>query len=158
MQQDHDFSAPSTTNASLTIPNQASQLSKGDYVLIKGHPCRIASKSTSKPGKHGHAKVSFEAYDIFTHKKYEEMSPAHANVEVPVVVKREYLVLDVDGGYLSLWDRDLGATKDDVKVPEGEVGKRVAEVWKRGGKDVLVVVVWAMGMEMVDGVKEVEGQ
>ena len=100
--------------------------------------------------------MSITGIDIFTDKKYEDISPAHANVDVPVVVKKEYLVLDIDGGYLSLWDREKGETKDDVEVPEGEVGKKVEEMWKRGGKDLWVMVLGAMGIEMVEGVKEVE--
>ncbi|CAF9933934.1 MAG: Eukaryotic translation initiation factor 5A [Heterodermia speciosa] len=149
-----DFSAASfttSTNASLSTPTQASTLRKGGYILIKTHPCKISSLSTSKPGKHGHAKLSLEAYDIFTHKKYEELSPAHANVEVPVVTKREFLVLLVEreGGWLSLWDREKGETKDDLKVPEGEVGERIERLWRGEEGEVFVTVLGAMGREMV---------
>ena len=157
--EDHDFlpsTSTSSANASLTTPTQASQLKQGGYILLKQHPCRIIKMSTSAPGKHGHAKVAITGIDTFTGKKYEDISPAHANVDVPVVVKREYLVLDIDGGYLSLWDREKGDTKDDVRVPEGETGKKVEEMWKRGGKDLWVMVLAAMGIEMVEGVKEVE--
>lgn len=72
------------------------------------------------------------------------------------MTKKEYLVLDIDGGYLSLWDAVKGQPKDDVKVPEGEVGKKVVEMWKRGAKDVWVRVLGAMGMEIVEGAKEAE--
>lgn len=77
-------------------------------------------------------------------------------MDVPIVTEKEYLVLDIDGGYLSLWDPVRGQPKDDVKVPEGEVGKKVVEMWKRGEKDVWVMVLGAMGMEMVEEVREAE--
>lgn len=45
------------SGSSKTYPKQCSALRKNDFVLIKGHPCKIAEMSTSKTGKHGHAKV-----------------------------------------------------------------------------------------------------
>ena len=33
--------------------------------MIKGHACKIVDMSTSKTGKHGHAKVHMVALDIF---------------------------------------------------------------------------------------------
>lgn len=38
--------------------------------------------STSKTGKHGHAKCHFVALDIFTTKKMEELVPSSHNLEV----------------------------------------------------------------------------
>ena len=55
---DGDFDGAGGAGASLTIPTQASHLKKGGLVLIKDHPCKIANMSTSKTGKHGHAKIS----------------------------------------------------------------------------------------------------
>ena len=43
--------------ASETYPEQCSKMRKGTYVMIKNHPCKVMEMSTSKTGKHGHAKV-----------------------------------------------------------------------------------------------------
>ena len=76
---------------------QCSALRKNGFVCIKGRPCKIVDMSTSKTGKHGHAKVHLVATDIFNGKKYEELSPSTHNMEVPNVSRREYqLVSDPD--------------------------------------------------------------
>jgi hypothetical protein len=40
--------------------------------------------STSKTGKHGHAKAKYAGLDIFTGKRYEDAVPTSHNVEAPV--------------------------------------------------------------------------
>ncbi|RDW93518.1 Eukaryotic translation initiation factor eIF-5A [Aspergillus mulundensis] len=110
--------------------------------------------STSKTGKHGHAKVHLVAIDIFTGKKYEDLSPSTHNMDVPNVSRKEYQLLDVtDDGFLSLMD-DNGDTKDDVKVPEGEVGDRINKMFTDEGKDCNVIILTSMGEQMCMEVKE----
>lgn len=41
-----------------------------------------------------------------------------------------------------------GVSKDDVKVPEGELGKQIQEDFE-SGKDLLVTIISAMGEEQV---------
>ena len=74
--------------------------------------------TTSKAGKHGHAKANIVGVDIFTEKKYEDSAPTSHNVDVPNVVRIEMSLLDIGGdGFVTLMQEN-GSTKDDLKVPE----------------------------------------
>merc|ERR1712039_467661 len=49
------------SGASHTYPQQAGEIRKGSHLMIKGHPCKCIEVSTSKTGKHGHAKAHIVA-------------------------------------------------------------------------------------------------
>merc|ERR1719238_2633139 len=102
-----------------TYPLQCGELRKGSHVMIKGHPCKVVEITTSKTGKHGHAKAHIVALDIFTEKKYEDLCPTSHNVEVPFVKRTEYQVLMADegSGNVSLL-LESGETKDDLNLPD----------------------------------------
>jgi len=138
--------------ASLTYPMQCSALRKNGFVVIKSRPCKIVDMSTSKTGKHGHAKVNLVAIDIFTNRKYEDISPSTHNMDVPHVRRNEYQLVNIDDGFLNLMNAD-GVTKDDVKVPEDDLGKQIQAEFD-DGKELLVTIVAAMGEEQAISFKE----
>ncbi|XP_074266457.1 uncharacterized protein LOC141589731 [Silene latifolia] len=79
--------------------------------------CQVVEVSTSKTGKHGHAKCHFVAIDIFTGKKLEDIVPSSHNCDVPHVNCVDYQLLDItEDGFVSLLT-DNGDTKDDLKLP-----------------------------------------
>ncbi|CAH0001268.1 unnamed protein product [Clonostachys byssicola] len=155
----HDVTFESAdAGASLTYPMQCSALRKNGFVVIKNRPCKIVDMSTSKTGKHGHAKVHLVALDIFTGKKYEDLSPSTHNMDVPNVSRREYQLLDIsDDGFLSLMNDD-GDTKDDVRMPDGEVGDKITKLFKTDEKDTNVVILTSMGEEAAVEAKEAPKQ
>lgn len=140
------------SGASATYPMQCSSLRKNGFVVMKGRPCRIVEMSTSKTGKHGSAKVNLVALDIFTNKKYDEICPSTHNMEVPNVSRLEYTLLNIDGNYLSLMT-STGDTKDDVKLPENELGETIKKEFE-DDKELIVTVVSAMGEECAMAYKE----
>jgi translation initiation factor 5A len=75
---------------------QCSALRKNGFVVIKNRPCKIVDMSTSKTGKHGHAKVHLVAIDIFTGKKLEELCPSTHNMDVPNVTRKEYQLVRIE--------------------------------------------------------------
>lgn len=73
-------------------------------------------------------------------------------MEVPNVKRDEWPLLDIsDDGFLSLMLAD-GSTKDDVKVPEGELGDKLKADFN-DGKELLVTILTAMGEESCVSVK-----
>ncbi|KAK2737694.1 Eukaryotic translation initiation factor 5A [Myotisia sp. PD_48] len=153
-QHEHSFDNVDA-GASTTYPQQCSALRKNGFVVIKNRPCKIVEMSTSKTGKHGHAKVHLVAIDIFTNKKLEELCPSTHNMDVPVVTRKEYQLIDIDeeDGFLNLMDAD-GTPKDDVKLPEGDVAKTILKLFKEEDKDTNVVILTAMGEQAAIDAKE----
>jgi len=140
-----------TSGASETYPMQCSALRKNGYVMIKGRPCKIVEMSTSKTGKHGHAKVHLVALDIFTGKKLEDICPSTHNMNVPNVTRKDYQMCSIDDGFCELMDDD-GEMKSDLKVPDDDVGKEVVEKHDLG-EQFSVTVLSACGEERIVGTK-----
>jgi len=133
-------------DASLTYPQQAVLCRKGTFVVIKGQPCKVVETSTSKTGKHGHAKIHFIALNIFNGRKLEMIEASSHNVECPVIKRSELQVMGIsDDLYLQLLLED-GGTKEDIKMEEGEL----LEKMRKGladGKTVVASILAAMGEE-----------
>jgi translation initiation factor 5A len=62
--------------------------------------------------------------------------------------------LDIsDDGFLSLMTDD-GETKDDVKMPDGEVGEKIQKLFVTEEKDTNVVILTSMGEQSAVEAKE----
>ena len=93
----------------------------------------------------------------------EDISPSTHNMDVPNVSRNEYqlvshflsilhhsdslLQVNIDDGFLNLMTQD-GTAKDDVKVPDSDLGKEIQAQFD-DGKDLLVTIISAMGEEQV---------
>lgn len=131
--------------ASKTFPMQAGSIRKNGHIVIKGRPCKVVDVSTSKTGKHGHAKCHFVAVDIFTSKKMEDLQPSSHNCDVPHVSRSDYTLIDIsDDGFVSLMT-DSGDTKDDLTLPKGtdELEKLAVQIQEdfEEGKELVVSVL-----------------
>ena len=134
--EDDETFESTDAGASETYPMEAGQIRKGGHIMIKGNPCKVLDVSTSKTGKHGHAKCHFVAQDIFSGKKMEDLVPASHTTNVPFVKKVELQCMGVDDdGFVSLLTDD-GGMREDIKLPNTlnqappdaeEVSKRIQE-------------------------------
>lgn len=156
------------SGASKTYPVQANALKHGGYVVINGFPCKIIDISKSKTGKHGHAKVHIVGVDIFTGKKYEDVLPASHNVDVPIITREEYQLIDVNannqglaGGrpyvdqddyYLTLLS-EKGEQKTDLKLSGEDPLLTQIQDLQADDKIVMCTVLSALDKEAVVAVK-----
>lgn len=62
-----------------------------------------------------------------------------------------YIQVHIDDGFLNLMTAE-GAEKNDVKVPEGDLGKQIEAEYEEG-KELIISVVSSMGEEAALGVK-----
>lgn len=95
----------------------AGSMKKGSYILIDNVACRVTDTQTSKPGKHGHAKIRITAVGILDEKKRELVCPAHDNINTPVIEKRTAQVLSLSGNTANVMDGESYETFD-IQIPE----------------------------------------
>lgn len=91
-------------------------LKKGNYVVVDGVACIVKDTQTSRPGKHGHAKVRLSATGILDGKLKVIVMPGHDNIEVPVIDKRNANVLSIAGDMANVMDSETYETFD-LKIP-----------------------------------------
>jgi len=146
-----------SAGAALTVPIRAGEVRKGSFVLLKGKPCKVVEVSISKTGKHGHAKANITGLDVFTGKKYNEISPTSHNMVAPTMFRAEWQVTDISpDGEVTLMN-EIGTTKEDLNLPKdthNEYTPLSKDVIQRfndcpDGKGVFVVVLKAMATEQI---------
>ena len=84
----------------------ATEMRVGTFLMIEGKTLQVKKMDISKTGKHGHAKVRFEALDILTGKKKVSVVPGHDKFEVPMIDKRRAQVLSVTEDKVSVMDSE----------------------------------------------------
>eukprot|EP01083_Nonionella_stella_P079572 218430_1 len=142
--------------ASATIPMEAGQIKKGGYMMIKGKPCKVLAISVSKTGKHGHAKCNFNAVDIFTGKKLEDMVPSSHGTTVPVVNRADWEIIDIgEEGEVTLMD-EAGNQKTDINLPgyPETMAQEIRDAWAEGENQVTCTVQSAIGIEQIISFKK----
>ena len=95
----------------------ATEMRVGTFLLLDGVAHQVKKMDISKTGKHGHAKVRFEAVSVFTGKKKVLVIPGHDKFEIPMIDKRAAQVLSIHGNNVSLMDNET-FENFDIEIPE----------------------------------------
>src|SRR3990167_667019 len=92
-------------------------LKKGDTIIIDEAPCRITDTATSRPGKHGHAKVNLMAVGVLDGKKRQLVMPGHDRIEVPIIEKKTAQLLSITGNIANVMDLETYETFE-MEIPD----------------------------------------
>ena len=155
----HDDFQKGDAGAGLTYPCPCGDVKKGGHIMIKEKPCKVSDISTSKTGKHGHAKSNVTGYDIFTNKKYEDIFPSSHNIDVPFVKKNEYDLIALSQDGTVTYTDENGENKDDLTLPDEDADEWVSDLKKSEaeGKNILITVMEALGQIKIISYREVKG-
>lgn len=119
-------------------------LKKGDTVIIDEAACKVTDLATSRPGKHGHAKVNLTAVGLLDQKKRNIVLPGHDKIEVPIIEKKSAQILSVSGNMANVMDTATYETFE-MEIPEELQGQV---------HDGVEVLYWqVMGMKVMKQVK-----
>ncbi len=121
----------------------ATEMRVGTFLLIDGVAHQVKKMDISKTGKHGHAKVRFEAINVFSGKKKVMVIPGHDKFEVPMINKRNAQVLSVHENIASIMDSESFENLDlDIADGlEGVVEGVNIEYWDIEGEKLLKRVI-----------------
>jgi len=119
-------------------------LKKGDTIIIDNAPCKITDTATSRPGKHGHAKVNLTAVGMLDGKKRQLVMPGHDKIEAPIIEKKSAQVLSVSGKKASVMDMESYETFE-MEIPEDLEGEM---------KEGVEVLYWTLtGIRVIKQIK-----
>jgi translation initiation factor 5A len=94
----------------------AKELREGRYVLIDDIPCKVVEIESSKPGKHGSAKMRVTAIGVFEGQKKTLLTPGDADIEVPIIERKNVMILSVSGSNAQVMDQSSNEVYD-LEIP-----------------------------------------
>jgi translation initiation factor 5A len=122
----------------------AKELKMGRYVLIDDVPCRVVSIESSKPGKHGAAKMRVTAIGIFEGQKKTLLTPGDADVVSPIIERKNVQIMSVSGKSAQVMDQQTYEIYN-LEIPEEFLANAAA------GKE--AEIIEAMGRKKLERIK-----
>ncbi len=99
------------------IFSDAKELKQGKYIIIDDIPCRVVDIESSKPGKHGAAKMRVTAIGVFDGQKKTWLGPSDQEVEVPIIERCTAQIVSVNGNVANLMDT-TSFEQYELAIPE----------------------------------------
>lgn len=94
----------------------AKELRVGRYVLIEDIPCKVVEIESSKPGKHGAAKMRITGIGVFEGQKKTLLSPGDADVDMPIIERKNVQIMSVNGTNAQVMDQQSYEVYD-MEIP-----------------------------------------
>ncbi len=95
----------------------AKEIKVGKYILIDDIPCKVVGVESSKPGKHGSAKMRITAVGVFNEQKKTLLTPGDADVEVPIIERKTAQVMSISGNTAQVMDSKTYEMYE-IEIPE----------------------------------------
>ncbi len=92
-------------------------LKKGTIVMIDDEPCKVQTISTSRPGKHGHAKARVKAKSVIDGSTHGFVKPTGDRVTLPKIIRTEAQIIADMGERVQLMDMET-YENFEIKKPE----------------------------------------
>ena len=140
-----------------TYPREAGDCKKGDYIVLKGGPCKIVETHANNTGKHGHSKSKIIAINIFTGCKVEEVMPSSQQVECPEVEKKDFELVSIEANDSVTFLNEKGEYIENLKLPGiNQLNDFVSKLKKdyEKGMKILLSITKAMGKLQIVGYRE----
>ena len=123
----------------MSKPVDVGALRVGGYVIVENEPCRVASLTKSKPGKHGSAKARVVAISVFDGSKRTFVKPVDAQIEVPMIDKKSGQVLALLPTAVQIMDLENYEVFEAAYPDEEELKQKLAsgveiEYWRILGR------------------------
>lgn len=99
----------------------AKELRVGRYVLIDDIPCKVVEIVSSKPGKHGSAKMRITGIGVFEGQKKTLLSPGDADVDMPIIERKNVQIMSVNGTNAQVMDQQSYEVYD-LEIPTELMG------------------------------------
>jgi translation initiation factor 5A len=95
----------------------AIELRDGSFIILDNESYAVKNIEVSKTGKHGHAKVRFDALAVTDGRKKCIVVPGHERFEVPLIEKKKGQILSINGEKASLMDLE-SFENFELTIPE----------------------------------------
>jgi translation initiation factor 5A len=122
----------------------AKDLKVGKYVMVEDIPCKVVNIESSKPGKHGSAKMRITAIGIFEGQKKTLLTPGDADVTIPIIDRAAVQIMSVSGNSAQVMDSKTYEIYD-IEIPSELVSEAAA------GKE--ADILEAMGKRKIERIR-----
>ena len=132
---------------------QANHIRKGTYILINDVVCKVDDYHTAKTGKHGSAKMLIKAVELVSGKQKETTISTADRVEVPIINRKEYVLVDLDDDFMQLLN-EKGEMIENIKLNANAVSDKLrAEFGETVNAEFTITVLHFMNQTLVDDYK-----
>lgn len=122
-----------------------SGIKAGKYIVVKNRPCKILKVDHRSPGRHGPARKKVWCKDLITDKKIESIFKHSSIIDVPLISKNTFDVLDICDNTITYFT-DSDYITIDMAQYDSEIYEKAFEQFEKG--DELTVNVMHIKFEM----------